>query len=95
MELSDRLFGILTGKIPNRLTYKEIKAGFELLEVDLSKDYIDFLIKKISKYNLAKNNQHFWVNVLLFLPLKDIPPLINNENESVKRLAIYRLRLGK
>lgn len=95
MTLQERLLGILTGRIPNRLTYKEIKEGVSYLGGNLDKSELEALVLYISEYTLWPNQKHYWVQVFLFLPLKEMPTLINHSDKDVKESALYRLRIGK
>ncbi len=91
----ERLIGILTGKITNRLTLNEIKEGIVYQGGDITIVRNIEWLKNLNTFNIRKNGRFFWINVLLFLPLKEIPPLINTEDENVYKVVKYRLRIGK
>lgn len=93
--LRERLKGILSGKIPNRLSLKEIKEGVKELGGDMDRVNLDEWVTNLSVFSLGKNRLHFWLTVLLFLPLKEIPTLINYEDTSAQGAARYRLLVGK
>lgn len=93
--LRERLKGILSGKIPNRLSLKEIKEWVKELGGDLDRVNLDEWVTNLSVYSLGKDRLHFWLTVLLFLPLKQIPLLINHKDQYVQETARYRLLVGK
>lgn len=88
----ERLLKILTGKIPNRLTLAEIHKGlYEIYGTWCSSS----MIEEIATYATTNNRSYEWLNVLLFLPLKEIPTLINKKDSFVVTAAKYRLQVGK
>lgn len=96
MTLDERLIGILSGKIPNRLTYEEIKEGMAyVVDGILILNNTSSWVRSINKRTLRPDNVHYWMNVLLFIPLKQIPVLINNPDGYVRSAARYRLKVGK
>jgi len=105
VNLQQRLKQIILGNIPNRLTKDEIWTGiFEITITGISettKEGLHFITEQtvldfvplVSKYSMV--HRHYWVHVLLFLPLNEIPPLLNNPNAYVQSACAFRLKVGK
>ncbi len=94
-KLRDLLIGTFTGKVPNQLSLEEIKNGAKIISGPVTTQQMVSWVNSISPSSLGKKGGHYWLTVLLFLPIKDMPLIISHPCKHIREVAQYRLKLGK